>query len=210
MTITEALSNLRTLDKRIQKSARSLAYHAVEVAASGQASVGQQPFPSVEAAKKVIVSNHDKVLGLIEQRAKLKGAIVASNAKTEITIGKKTMTVAEAIEYKTSINAKVIIQDRLRLGIQEASRLAEDNERRINALVNRKVDSILGNKKSLDENDSTTKVIEAQVRESERITIHDPLNAVALHETISEEVQEFLSNIDVVLTVSNSTTFIEV
>ena len=56
-----------------------------------------------EEFKKRTTSDFQSLNDLIKRRNQVKNAIVSSNAVTKVTVGGQTMTVAEAIEYKTII-----------------------------------------------------------------------------------------------------------
>jgi hypothetical protein len=206
ITVTEALSTLKLLDKKIAKQTKGLQFHVVEVKASNQVTVGQVRFKDVAEAETHIRSQYDKVKTLMQNRADLKGQVVGSNAVTKVTIGGKEMTVAEAIEMKSSIDAQLAIESRLAQSISVSTRIEEETERRIKNLIESKVQTLLGNKKTIDAGDDTLTIIDKQVRKSEAVVIHDPLNAAKLYDETCEASQEFLTNVDVILTVSNSTT----
>jgi hypothetical protein len=209
ITVTEALSTLKLLDKKIEKQSKVLEFYAWETVANGKVLVGRDYFPSVKDAIDFITKAHDKVTSLMASRARLKGKVVASNAQTKVNIGRAEMTVAEAIEYKNSISSQLAVENRINQAIAKVTRAQEDLENRIQAQIENKVNLVLGNKKSLDTSDDTLQVIEKQVRKSNKIVFHDPLSAVGLVSSLSEEILEFLGSVDVVLTVSNSTTMVE-
>jgi len=209
ITVTEALSTLKLLDKKIEKQSKVLEFYAWETVANGKVMVGRDYFPSVKDATDFITKAHDKVTSLMASRARLKSKVVASNAQTKVNIGKAEMTVAEAIEYKSSISSQLVVENRINHAISKVTRAQDDLETRIQTQIENKVNLVLGNKKSLDASDDTLQIIEKQVRESNKIVFHDPLSAVGLMSNLSEEILEFLGSVDVVLTVSNSTTMVE-
>jgi len=209
ITVTEALSTLKLLDKKIEKQSKVLEFYAWETVANGKVMVGRDYFPSVKDATDFITKAHDKVTSLMASRARLKSKVVASNAQTKVNIGKAEMTVAEAIEYKSSISSQLVVENRINHAISKVTRAQDDLETRIQTQIENKVNLVLGNKKSLDASDDTLQIIEKQVRESNKIVFHDPLSAVELMSNLSEEILEFLGSVDVVLTVSNSTTMVE-
>jgi len=209
ITVTEALSTLKLLDKKIEKQSKVLEFYAWETVANGKVMVGRDYFPSVKDATDFITKAHDKVTSLMASRARLKSKVVASNAQTKVNIGKAEMTVAEAIEYKSSISSQLVVENRINHAIAKVTRAQDDLETRIQTQIENKVNLVLGNKKSLDASDDTLQIIEKQVRESNKIVFHDPLSAVGLMSNLSEEILEFLGSVDVVLTMSNSTTMVE-
>lgn len=107
MTVTEGLVELKTLDKRISKARENV-----------WVTCGKKKSDEVQGVKKAdieqtIKANYESILDLMENRAKIKSAIVKSNAETELTVGGERMTVAEAIERKTSIEYDKALLSRL-------------------------------------------------------------------------------------------------
>jgi hypothetical protein len=209
ITITEALSQLRLIDKKIAKATEEQDFFISETPNGVQISLRR--VKDVETAKRDIVSSFDRLTSLMATRMKLKRGIVQSNAVTKVTIGKDTMTVAEAVETKkVSIEARTELLGQAMRHIKAQERLVAKTEERILASIESKVSLILGNQKNVTKDNDTIATIEAQVRKAEGVVYHDPLNAHEFAKNLSEEIQDFLANVDVILTVSNSTTYIEV
>jgi len=208
ITITEVLTTLKLLDKRIAKLSNQLTFHAVETA-NGRFSVGNESYPSLEKAEAAIKTAYNRVTSLLARRARLKGRLTLSNAVTKVYVGGKDISVAEAIEMKSSITSQLTIENRLSKSITLAARVVEDSERRIATLTDRRVSQIMDNKKSLDAGDDTVSIIEKAVRKSEEVKVHDPLKATELLENLQERIQDFLGSIDTRLTISNSVTFVD-
>ena len=88
ITITRALVELKTVDKRIEKALEGAVFITHKCA-------------SDENPKHKITENRlQQVTDLIERRKNLKAAIVKSNATTKVVIDSNEYTVAEAIERK--------------------------------------------------------------------------------------------------------------
>ena len=104
MSIHRALAELKTLDARINSACSGTFVYA------NKKSNAKISGMSIEDAKKFLVGNYDRAKDLIERRKKIKSAIVESNAKTEVEVAGIKMTVADAIERKSSkAGAKFII-----------------------------------------------------------------------------------------------------
>ena len=102
MLVTEGLNELKTLDARIER-AISDAKFIVDAKDSDKKVT---PAQSKEDFKKKAQGSYDSIMDLIRRRETIKAAIVASNAVTEVEICGEKMTVAKAIETKTSIAYK--------------------------------------------------------------------------------------------------------
>ena len=98
MTITEALVELKLLDKRIANSDMQ-DWCIIQLKQDKKTMAGE----TVEEYEKKTKARFQSVKDLITERANIKKAIVKSNADTVVEVGDLKMTVAEAIEYKTSI-----------------------------------------------------------------------------------------------------------
>lgn len=99
MTITRALSELKMLDKRINRT--------IDEAVLGGLVIGkhiQNGFQNQEEVEKKAKADDQSIQALIKRRNAIKSAIVVSNATTTIEVAGVSMTVAEAIERKTSID----------------------------------------------------------------------------------------------------------
>ena len=98
ISITEALNELKLYDSKIMKAITNA--KLVGAAKKSSDKVGVVKKDDFEERAK---ASYQSVTDLIANRNTLKSAIVKSNAVTEVTINGKTMTVAEAIERKNSI-----------------------------------------------------------------------------------------------------------
>ena len=99
ISITEALNELKLYDSKIMKAITNA--KLVGAAKKSADKVGVVKKEDFEERAK---ASYQSVTDLIANRNTLKSAIVKSNAVTEVTINGKTMTVAEAIERKNSID----------------------------------------------------------------------------------------------------------
>ena len=95
MTIHAALSELKVLDDRITKAITSGKY-VDAVKRSAEKINGM----TVEEYKNKMRADHNRVVDLIARRNAIKKAVVLSNAKTMVTVGGVSYTIAEAIELK--------------------------------------------------------------------------------------------------------------
>lgn len=204
ITITRGLKELKTLGDRIDKMT-SEAIFCVLLEKPGHLPVG---FSSTEEVEKSLKANYQSLVDLIAYREKIKQAIVNSNAITMVTIAGKEYTVAAAIETKQSSEYKTALVRAMKLQLEKAV----NSKSRLDAQVEGRLDELI----------KTTFQGKANVAEAEyasianpfmernEVKIIDPLDLSKLINSLHDEVAEFLNNVDDVLTVSNSTNFIEV
>ena len=193
ITITRALTELKTLDKRIQKNIDS----GVFVSFHGKF---HQPNPRSKLAVADLQSIHD----LLERRKKLKSLIVMSNATTKVVICEKEMTVAEAIETKSSIKHYDNLLNRLKAQYAEANRKVENLNERVRSDLERKT-------KLSGENELKMDLIKfsKDYMAMHGIVLFDPVNIARKIKELEDYITQFKAEVDFVLTEKNSTTFIE-
>ena len=193
ITITRGLTTLKTLDKKITKATRAGNFVTFEV--NGKATT------DINA-----VSDLQKVNDLIDYRDRLKSAIAASNAVTKVKVGQEVMTVVAAIEKKSSIAHKVKLLSTLQTELAETRSNIEyhnaDAERRLDKLIEASVGSDSQKKDEIE-------AISKPFMKRNEATLVDPLKIEKVIEKLDEEIEDFLVNVDVSLSESNATTYIE-
>ncbi|MEG0385448.1 MAG: hypothetical protein RR642_11910 [Solibacillus sp.] len=202
LSLHRALSELKMLNVRIEAATKNV----VIILANRKTNEKIDGMP-IEAFKKDMQGSYDKVISLIEYRNRLKSLVVASNAQTSVQIGTVTMTVAEAIERKQSIQFEKDVVEKLRIQYQRAiTQVTVANEALPEKLETYLV-NILGNKdkQSPDEVQLHT---ETFMKRNEYELI-DPMNVKKMIDTLTAQIEEFESEVDAVLSESNATTFIE-
>lgn len=203
MTITEALVELKLLDKRITKADME-DWCICQPKSSKKTMLGE----SIEDYEKNTKARLQSIKDLIAERASIKKAIVKSNAETIVEVGETKMTVAEAIEYKTSIEyEKKLLQslqkskaDAVKLKVSCSVKL--DNE--INSIIGKIAES---GKDNLSEEQKNFTESYRQLNEA---VIIDPIDVDKEIAGLETKIDSFEQNIDVALSVSNATTVIEI
>ena len=203
MSIHRALSELKTLKDRIPK-----AIQEADFIATDRKSAQKINGLSIEDYEKTIQAGFDKAVSLIERRNQLKDAVVQSNAVTEVVVAGETMTVAKAIERKSSI----VYEERL-LAIMVAkrrmaiNRLTMENE----SLPSRLEDyltAILGNKEHAKKEE--VELHTKSFKERNEYILIDPLHLDKRIEEWEERISSFKAEVDAVLSESNAITKITI
>lgn len=205
MLVTVALNELKLLDSRIIKEIDRGSFISSAKKSSPKVSPAMSKEEFIEEAK----SKFNSVKDLIERRAKIKAAIVDSNAKTEVEIDGVKMTRADAIERKSSINYEKLMLNELKdqLNIHTAKVNSSNYE------VDNKIDSLVQaaygkeGKNNIKQEDYDA--IAKPYREANEWDIVDPLNLKDVIEEMEKRIDGFESNVDSVLQISNCTTYIE-
>lgn len=203
LTIHAGLAELKKLDQRINRAIRRGKFVGyIKGIESTEKVYGTAQ--TIEEFKVSAKADINSVEDLIKRRDAIKKAITISNALTKTEIGKVTMTVAEAIEMKTSIQYKKDLKRCLEYQYTEALQAIE----RANQSVETALNEIL---KNMDkDNNKRVKEFTEDYRKTSGYTIVDPMDIKKRIDTLAEEIEDFESHVDIALSVSNATTFIEI
>lgn len=202
MTITKALSELKLLEKRAGKLMDETTFVTFTVG-------GEPPREARSAAEFVdrVKARRQSVSDLLRRRSAIKAAVVASNARTTVEIAGQTYTVAAAIERKASVAFEQRLIARLRSDLAAAQREVDlTNERAANRL-DQQAQALLGKEGSRGAEYET---LHRSFMDRNAARLLDPLGAQADTDRLSEQVDEFLAEVDQILSVSNALTVIDV
>ncbi|MGG0668734.1 hypothetical protein ABE073_09400 [Lederbergia citrisecunda] len=203
MSIHRALSELKTLNDRIPK-----AIQEADFIATDRKSAQKINGLSIEDYEKTIQAGFDKAVSLIERRNRLKDAIVQSNAITEVVVAGETMTVAKAIERKSSIvNEEKLLAAMVGKRRTAINRLTMENE----SLPSRLEDyltAILGNKEHAKKEE--VELHTKSFMERNEYVLIDPLKLDKRIEEWEERITSFQAEVDAVLSESNAITKITI
>lgn len=201
ISITRALTELKTLDTRIRQRANQL---MVSYEIDNRLAGGKDKAVFAKEAKESLQSFHD----LVNRRNKIKRAIVLSNARTEVKVGDETYTVAEAIERKNSIQYEKMMLDSLRSQLRSANAQIEAN----NLKASNALDSILEKAVAVDSGNAANVVeqITQSYREKNFAKLVDPVDAEKKIAALQTSIEDFERNVDFALSEINAVTKIEV
>ena len=203
MLVTQALNELKLLDSRITRETRGAAF----VVAAKTSDKKVSPSVTKETFCNDAIAKYQSICDLIQRRAKIKAAIVASNAKTEVTIHDMTMTVAAAIEMKTSIDYWIDLERVIKTQYDNA--LAAANKKNLD--LEKSIDSYLVTMFGTEVKNNKDKYLDNvnPIREANEYSLVDPIKSTEKLEELRDMISGFQSEVDSVLQISNCTTFIE-
>jgi hypothetical protein len=207
ITITEALSTLKLLDKRISKKLETLTdgtNYPIDYRIGSDK--GKYSLLTEENLKNKATGALDSISTLIKNRRLLKSKIALSNAITEVIVNKESMSIVECIEYKNSIQQdKDLLNklERIYISVQNSYQIElEEAEDKITELLNAKLSS--------DSNkNSSSEILAKELRGIYNPTLMDPIKLGEYIETLRSNIEQFENDVDVVLSISNAKTFIE-
>lgn len=203
MLVTKALNELNLLDSRINKAISKGGFVTAAKAVEKKVS----PYQTKEEFANQASETYQSIVDLIDRRAKIKAAIVHSNAVTNVTIGGITMTVAEAIEKKTSIEYEHSFFTKMKNEYEAAVSKMNTQNTIMEDKIDNNISTLLGKegKASTDEVSSMTKIF----REANQWSLVDPLNVKKKVESLEASLEAFYSEVDSALQISNCITEIE-
>lgn len=205
ISVTRGLVQLKRLDKRIYDKMSDMS-DFVTVNKVNSKKVLNGTYTKEDYVKKV-KAQWQSIQDLINLRNEIKSAIVISNANTKVTIVGKEYTVAQAIERKTNIeNYELPINSKLRKAYRNAFNGVGIKNQEIEETANKLFASSSDDKKNKSD---SLELIEKYI-ETNKWEIIDPINLKELVDQNKKEINDFLAEVDEVLTESNSTTMIEI
>lgn len=210
MTVHKALAELKVIDSRINKAIMEGTY-VVANKHSNEKINGK----SVNEFKEHMRACHNKVTDLINRRNAIKRAVVLSNAATKVKVGDHEMTVAEAIDAKN--NGMLFKSAYMRvIASQNANAQSELNRNSGEAIEKRAekyvLDVIAAQPKDakMTVDSDAMKSLRKTYIENNTYDLIDPLDVATIMEDLSNEVDEFNTEVDAALSVSNALTVIDI
>lgn len=207
ISITRALVELKRYDQRI---AQALQAKFIE-RTIGQGDNRKVPFSteSVADVEKNIRASYDKVDALLANRAKVKSAIVLSNANTKVKVLDQEVTVAEAIEMKTSVQNRKHYVNTLRSQLQSFRQVVDSDNQKLQTKIDSSLDKIYGTEKAKIDAEMVKLVSEPQMKLHESKLL-DPAGIEKRIEKLQAEITEIETELDFALSESNARTEISV
>lgn len=205
ISITEALNELKLYDARIRKATSN-----IKLVGAAKKSSDKVGVVSKDTFNERAKADYQSVTDLIANRNALKSAIVRANAVTDVTVAGKTMTRAEAIERKNSIE----YEELLLLEMKRQYATTMDSVNKENKKVDSKVDELITTLVGRDSDKKLSKedqeAVEKPYREKNEFEFIDPIGIYDEMLALESDIDGFKSEVDTVLVLSNATSFIEV
>lgn len=204
ITIHEAIGEIKKLRKRaMQKNSEASYIGYKKKSADNVANSTMNP----ENFAKAVQGNYDSVTRLLKNANDIKSKIILSNATTKIKVGEEEMTVAEAIERKKSIEFEEQLLSTMVIQYRNTINTVDGYNRNMEESLDEQVSNLAGKDNSGKNN--LTGYME-QYRQQNGWDVIDPLTLKDKIENLRESITDFKNNVDVALSVSNATTFVEI
>jgi len=161
---------------------------------------------SIEDVNNLIKGNFDSMVALIENRKRIKDAIVKSNAMTNVSVDGKVMTVAEAIERKASIEFERNFLRILQNQFSQQNNLVDQQNLQLPTNLESFLQATLGEKRDV----ATVKDLTKTFEDNNKFVLIDPNHIQDYIQALDKSINEFASQVDYTLSESNATTFFDV
>lgn len=207
ITVTRALSELKTLKARFEKSLRDLNLVAVN-----QGQKLRAPFTSYkkedfeDKARAGLQSSN----ALYNRIIALKTAIDQSNSVTKVKICGQELTIQEVLVQKKYLELK---HDQLNEFKSQATRMRQDYDSAVqenNSAIEKMVASTIGRDGSEQQKTAARKEAEEYINRTREVSVIDPCAIDGLIKDLEDNISEFENNVDYALSESNSTTVINI
>lgn len=199
MTIHAALSYLKTADKRIRKALDTGTY-------ATYAKVGADKINGVseKVVKEEMKSSYQSVVDIIKTVEAIKKAVSKSNAENTIIVCGEEMTVAEAIYMmQYGIDIQKALLDKLRSQYASAKSSVERFNRSAEEKADKFVESMFGSKEKATGQDAIA-AREAYIKQN-AYEVVDPIDIVGEIKGLEAWINEFETEVDSAIQVSNAT-----
>ena len=203
MTMHQLLALLKRYDDRVDTAINSL-----NVIAFSESQVSDE-----DAVKTVseLTSSYDSATHLIDNYYALEAARIKSNAETIVWIGGVKYTVAEAIKRKHLINKEKMLINEMAHSWARAKTAYDRAVEQNNKLADTVYNSTIGQTQN-----PSSEAIEVAKRareaflETHKPTLIDPLDIETKIKDLKKSIEDFETNVDAELSVSNALTTVEV
>ena len=204
LSLHRALAELKLVDKKLGKKIQGCRPLGVKREGKLVDDIYKE-----EVFDETAKSLHQSIEDLVKRKTKLKVSIVKANSETEVIIGKKKMTIADAITYKDVIQYRKAYLERLEgdrqttlAQLERANAKVEDNAIRIAEQALQKDNVKIG--------DNDVENVIGPYLKQNKYHLVDPLKIEELIKDMTEEIENFETEVDAVLSEANATTFIEI
>lgn len=210
MLVTQALDERDFLEKRILDAIHKTTFVDTKKSREDTGKVSNRTEKEFETQ---VTSELQKIRDLIVRYDRLEAALITSNATTFVNTTRGKMSVAAAITLRKRLrdddkkNFESVLSDRLESQFKLAALNAEKQNRIAEETAESMRLSILG-KDSTSKIERPLEVVDVFLKEN-KVVLLDPVTAFDKANEITDEVNEFLRELDTVIKVSNATTFVE-
>ena len=161
-----------------------------------------------EDFNKAAKNNYQSINDLFGRRLLIKGKLAEANGIVKIKIAGKEMTITDAINQKHMIGLRKVFVNDLRSKYTQLSNELDRNNKIVEQNALKLAETALGKDNVKAGVQDVTSITEPYLK-IHKFLVVDPLNLLKTIQTLEEEVENFESEVDTVLSEANATNFIE-
>ena len=195
MSVNKGLITLKLLDKRINKIYIEM-NNLIELRPNNSKT-------EIKDLQERIKGQMNQYQDLIAYRQAIKVAIIKSNAITKVKINNMELTIAEAIYKKESIELDINIKDKLKSDYSKVLRNIVNNDINIENNFKQFITGLFGDSKPTPEELNKHR---ESFNKTNGYSIVDPLNVKQMIGRMEDDIFNFESEINAILTDSNALT----
>lgn len=199
MSITKALRELKTLDSRILKKINEATF--VTAVKSKETIRG---YKTKEDFEKAAGSSLQSIQELMENRKKIKKAIVESNASTIVEVAGKPMTVADAIERKNFIEVEKNLLRKMFSDFSQSQIKMDTENNRAQTRLDNQLTGLLSKEANPDV--SELEGFKKLFWSTEETMLIDPIDSQTTALELEKDIETFENEVDVALQEINART----
>lgn len=200
MTIHQALTELKTLDKRIESKIAETTF--VQYNKHSNSKIEGKPIADYQNGMRFAFQS---ITDLINRRFAIRNALAKSNSETIITVGGKEYTVSTAIEMKQhgmALKAQLLASIARQFGNVKST--MERHNDRLSENADDYVSRLYGAKDKSNADDINA--AREHYIKANTLDLIDPLDAAKKIEELRDEIDSFTNEIDSKISVSNALT----
>ena len=204
MSIHRALSELKTYSDRIKRATQGMFVIA------NKKSNDKIQGKTIDEVTSAIQGNFDSCNALIENKRRIKSAVILSNANTKVTIGGTEYCVAEAIDRKGHLPDEENLLHAWKVQFIQQNEKVEKENAELQNKLEKYLQPFFGDK---DKRTITPEEIAAHTQMFEdrnKYELIDPCDIATKIKEKEQEIIRFKTEVDYALSESNATTFIEI
>ena len=210
MTITRALAEVKHIKAKFDRMLSTSRFVAV---AQGQETskhlTAEVGLLSVDTFSAAAVSAFQSCEDQIKRYNAIRKHLILANATTTVTIGSQTMTIAEAIERKSSIVMEQKLLNSMKSQYANAQNAYDQLNTRLLDTIERSILQLYGNDRSKVTEEQSKVVSDAKRREFEPSVV-DPLKLSDRIGALASRIEDFNNEINYSLSEVNASTKITV
>lgn len=207
ISVTRALAELKNINERINNAIQSGVFLGLTKGkGSNKVMLG---VGEVSSSTATIQGSYDKVDSLIAQRQKIKAALVKSNAETTVSFQGREISVAEAIELKSTVSFKELYLGRLRNAKTVTLQQVDSYNSKLDTTIQAMLQSVYGADKSKVDPSQYDSIANPQ-KDKNEVSILDPKGIDKVIESLEESIQALKTELDFTLSESNARTTVTI